>query len=97
MTSFFHVLSYCHLSATLQTISINVESSCVSNFYRTPNVSMSLSLVYSIPPDDRLQIWPKHVEFDEIKSEQLVLQFGFHYTYKSSMLEHVQARMNIWM
>jgi len=39
MASFFYVVSYCHLSATIQTISITVEtyrqSSCGSNFYRT--------------------------------------------------------------
>ena len=46
---FFYVVSYCHLSATLQTTSVIVEtysqSSCVSNFYRTFNVFIWLSLV----------------------------------------------------
>ena len=52
MTSFFYVVSYCHLSATLQTMSIIVEtyrqSSCGSNFYGTFKVFIQLSLVYKI-------------------------------------------------
>jgi len=41
MTSFFFVLSYCHVSATL--VSINVVNlqdnrAAISNFYRTFNV-----------------------------------------------------------
>ena len=49
LTSFFYVVSHCHLSATLQTISNIVEtyrqSSCGSNFYRTFKVFVSFSLV----------------------------------------------------
>ena len=38
MTSFFYVVSYCHLLATLQTVSLlklTRQSCCGSNFYRT--------------------------------------------------------------
>ena len=52
----FCVVSYCHLSATLQTISITVEtyrqSSCGSNCYRTFNVFSWLSLVYRVPQEE---------------------------------------------
>ena len=47
MTSFFYVVSYCHLSATLQTISIIIET------YKSPGLRLQL--------DDGPHVGPKHV------------------------------------